>query len=208
MDVKKAYDSWANQYDSNENKTRDLEANALKATLANHIFINCLEIGCGTGKNTAWLHSIASNITAIDLSEEMLAKAKAKIQSDHVHFAIADITKDWDFVSHQYDLVTFSLMLEHIEDLGAIFKKLANSVVLDGYVYIGELHPFKQYTGSKARFETENGLEIVTCFNHHISDFTNAATNNGFALVSINEFFDDDDHGQIPRILTLLLQKI
>ncbi len=208
MDVKKAYDSWATQYDSNENKTRDLEAIALKATLSKFIFSNCLEIGCGTGKNTVWLHSIANNITAIDLSEEMLAKAKLKIQSDHIHFAIADITKEWDFVNHQYDLVTFSLMLEHIEDLDAIFKKLANAVLADGFIYIGELHPFKQYTGSKARFETENGLEIVTCFNHHISDFANAATNNGFAIVSINEFFDNDDRNQIPRILTLLLQKI
>ena len=208
MDVKKAYNSWAEQYDTNENKTRDVEALALKTTLSNFVFSNCLEIGCGTGKNTAWLHTIANKITAIDLSEEMLAKAKVKIQSDHVHFAIADITKDRDFVNHQYDLVTFSLMLEHIEDLDAIFKKLANTVQVDGYVYIGELHPFKQYTGSKARFETENGLEIVTCFNHHISDFTNAATDNGFAIVNINEFFDNDDRNQIPRILTLLLQKI
>ena len=208
MDVKKAYNSWAEQYDTNENKTRDVEALALKTTLSNFVFSNCLEIGCGTGKNTAWLHTIANKITAIDLSEDMLAKAKVKIQSDHVHFAIADITKDWDFVNHQYDLVTFSLMLEHIEDLDAIFKKLANTVQVDGYVYIGELHPFKQYTGSKARFETENGLEIVTCFNHHISDFTNAATDNGFAIVNINEFFDNDDRNQIPRILTLLLQKI
>jgi len=35
MDVEEAYGIWSDQYDKNENKTRDLEAIALKATLAN-----------------------------------------------------------------------------------------------------------------------------------------------------------------------------
>ena len=33
MNVKQAYDSWSQQYDSNINKTRDLEALALKKTV-------------------------------------------------------------------------------------------------------------------------------------------------------------------------------
>ena len=52
MSVEQAYNNWAEQYDSNENKTRDLEAKALREVLADMIFENCLEIGCGTGKNT------------------------------------------------------------------------------------------------------------------------------------------------------------
>lgn len=51
-DVQQAYNSWAQQYDSNENKTRDLEARSLRETLAPLTFEHCLEIGCGTGKNT------------------------------------------------------------------------------------------------------------------------------------------------------------
>ena len=75
-----------------------------------------------------------------------------------------------------------------------------------GYLYIGELHSFKQYTGTKARFETENGLQIVTCFNHHVSDFVFAAKENGFEVRDLTEYFDDGDRSNIPRILTLLLQ--
>jgi ubiquinone/menaquinone biosynthesis C-methylase UbiE len=55
MSIQKAYDNWSSQYDNNDNKTRDLEARALQETLAGIQFTNCLEIGCGTGKNTAWL---------------------------------------------------------------------------------------------------------------------------------------------------------
>ena len=207
MNVKDAYNSWAAQYDTNENKTRDLEAVALRETLTGINFENCLEIGCGTGKNTEWLLQKTKQLTAVDLSEEMLAKARAKIKAANVSFIQADITKEWDFAGNDFDLVSFSLVLEHIEDLDNVFKKLRLVTANTAHVYIGELHPFKQYSGSKARFETENGLNIVTCFNHNISDFTTAAKKNGFQIVHVAEYFDNNDRTTIPRILALLLKK-
>ena len=208
MDIGKAYNSWAAQYDSNENKTRDLEALSLQKILQGKSFKNCLEIGCGTGKNTAWLLTICDQITAIDLSKGMLDIAKNKIQSDKVNFIEADITNDWTFAKDAYDLVTFSLMLEHIEDLDAVFQKLAKVSDTGTRVYIGELHPFKQYAGSKARFETETGTQVVTCFNHHVTDFIQAANASGFQLILIDEQFDDADRSQLPRILNLLFEKL
>ena len=207
MNTREAYNTWAEQYDTNINKTRDLEANALRATLTGVSFDNCLEIGCGTGKNTAWLITKAKYITAVDLSEEMLAKAREKINNNNVEFIQADITADWSFKKQQYDLVTFSLVLEHIENLDAIFEKVAASLPTGGYVYVGELHPFKQYTGTKARFETSDGITVVQCYNHHVSDFILAAKQHGLAVVDLNEYFDDNDKNQIPRVLTIILKK-
>ncbi|PKP13203.1 MAG: SAM-dependent methyltransferase [Bacteroidetes bacterium HGW-Bacteroidetes-3] len=206
MNVNKAYNIWAEQYDTNINKTRDLEAIALRENLISIPFDSCLEIGCGTGKNTEWLITKSAKILAVDLSEEMLKKAKNKINSDKVEFINADINQNWTFVKKPFDLICFSLVLEHIENLDAVFSQAANSIKKDGFIYIGELHPFKQYTGTKARFETEEGLQIVTCFNHHISDFTNVAQKYGFDILSINEYFDNEDKKTIPRILTLLLK--
>lgn len=207
MNTREAYNVWADQYDTNENKTRDLEAQALRATLSGISFENCLEIGCGTGKNTAWLIGKAKTITAVDLSDEMLAKAREKIKDPGVAFRQADITADWTFGHGFYDLVTFSLVLEHIENLDYIFMQAAASLKPGGHVYVGELHPFKQYTGSKARFETSNGLHIVDCFNHHISDFVNAAKKYGLQLVELEEYFDNNNRAELPRILMLLLKK-
>lgn len=153
MEVQKAYNAWAAQYDTNENKTRDLEAIALRAILKGISFNACLEIGCGTGKNTAWLLTKAEHVTAVDLSDEMLAKAQAKINTEKVQFHQADIMQEWKFADRPFDLATFSLVLEHIEDLDAIFQKLAKAIAPNGYVYVGELYPFKQYTGSKARLK-------------------------------------------------------
>lgn len=206
MSVQKAYDSWSQQYDTNINKTRDLEARCLQETLADISFESCLEIGCGTGKNTAWLLTRAKTITAVDLSAEMLAKAKEKINSANVEFIQADILKDWNFAKKKYDLVNFSLVLEHIENLEPIFENVSNKIAGGGYVYIGELHPFKQYNGSKARFDTDEGRHIVSCFNHNISDFIQAAKKYGFNISDMDEYFDEDDRSTIPRILTILLQ--
>ena len=207
MNIKQAYNSWASQYDTNNNKTRDLEARAFRSSLANIPFDTCLEIGCGTGKNTIWLIERAKQVLAIDLSDEMLAKAKEKITDTRVQFKQADITAAWTFRNQGYDLVSFSLVLEHIENLHHVFKEVSDSLNAGGYVYIGELHPFKQYTGTKARFDTESGRHVVECFNHHVSDFVQSAKSVGLTLIDVNEYFDMDDRNEIPRILTILFKK-
>jgi ubiquinone/menaquinone biosynthesis C-methylase UbiE len=207
MDVRESYDEWSQQYDSNKNKTRDLEAIALRETLAGYHFKNALEVGCGTGKNTSWLQHICDQLLAIDFSAEMLSVAKKKVASEKVTFLQADINSNWDFTAGKFDLITFSLVLEHIENLESVVYKAYQNLQPGGLVYIGELHPFKQYSGTKARFETEKGMQIVECYNHHVSDFTKAAKKSGFEIDSVEEWFDDTERQTIPRILTILLKK-
>ena len=203
--VQEAYNAWSSIYDANKNRTRDLEAVSLRETVADLKVNSCLEIGCGTGKNSVYLSSKVQKLSAVDFSENMLAKARQKLTDHQIEFIKADITGNWDFLSQTYDLITFSLVLEHIEHLNDVLLKAANALRKGGFVYIGELHPFKQYTGTKARFETSKGVQEVTCFNHHVSDFTEAATQAGLQLVSIKEYFDENDRSGLPRILTFLL---
>ena len=207
MTTQQAYNEWAKQYDTNNNKTRDLEAKALRNTLSTISFNSCLEIGCGTGKNTVWLMEQAAFITAVDLSEAMLAKAKEKITANNVAFIQADITKPWHFTNKKYNLVSFSLVLEHIEHLEFVFNEAAKLLHSGGYVYVGELHPFKQYAGSKARFDTDNGVQIVQCYNHHVSHFIQAAKKCHLQVADINEYFDEDNQTALPRILTILFKR-
>ena len=167
-----------------------------------------LEIGCGTGKNTEWLITRASHLTAVDLSPGMLARAREKITSPSVRFVQADILQPWVFREGSYDLVTFSLVLEHIEQLGPVLKEAAASLTSGGHVYIGELHPFKQYMGTKARFETATGTQVVRCYDHHLSDFLGAAKESGLELLHLGEHFDAGESGTPPRILSLLFRLV
>ncbi|MBP7515890.1 MAG: class I SAM-dependent methyltransferase [Flavobacteriales bacterium] len=207
MDVREAYDQWSAQYDTDRNRTRDLESTALREVLAGLISRDCLEIGCGTGKNTLWLAGRCARVTAVDLSPSMLSVAREKVKADHVTFVEADMLRPWTFAESRYDLVTFSLVLEHIEHLEPILRNVHQVLKPGGLVYIGELHPFKQYSGTKARFETAEGIRVVTCFDHHLSDFVQAAKAAGLRVEDVREFFDADGATALPRVLVLMLRK-
>ena len=185
MNIKEAYKEWSNQYDTNENKTRDLEAVALRAVLSKIEINKVLEFGCGTGKNTVWFEQNAKVILSADFSEAMIAKAAEKINSPKVQFAVADINEPWDFSKEKFDLVSFSLVLEHIQNIEAVFNKINQVTESGAFVYIGELHPFKQYAGSKARYTTPEGEQIVTCYTHNVSDFIKAANKYNLSLIHI-----------------------
>ena len=46
-----------------------------------------MEIGCGRGKNTDWLITKAKQITSVDLSNKIPAKAKTKKYSKNIDTA-------------------------------------------------------------------------------------------------------------------------
>lgn len=208
MSIERAYDSWALQYDTNDNKTRDLDKKSTIDILSKYDFKNVLELGCGTGKNTDWLLKKAERIIGLDFSQEMLDIAKSKISDDRVLFKKADLTKDWDVENQYADLVTSSLTLEHIYDLNHIFNQANQKLKTNGLIFISELHPFKQYKGSKARFETENGIEELETFTHHISDYVNNAERNGFRILEIKEWFDSSSRIDLPRLISFVFEKI
>ena len=54
-DVADAYDRWSRQYDDDQNATRDLDAFVLRQAPLHLAGARVLEVGCGTGKNSAWL---------------------------------------------------------------------------------------------------------------------------------------------------------
>lgn len=205
MNNQQAYNAWSETYDTMTNKTRDLEAVALRAMVSLSESSAILEIGCGTGKNTEWLVPRAEKLVAADFSADMLAKAKAKIAAKNVEFRQMDLRENWSFAENEFDLITCSLALEHIENIDFVFSQAKKVLRGGGFFYIGELHPFKQYQGTKARFEFNSSVFELECFVHHVSEFYAAAKNNGFECVELKEWFDDDKR-EIPRLLTMIFK--
>lgn len=204
MDTQQAYNHWAHSYDTDENKTRDLELAAGQQVLASADFSQVLEIGCGTGKNTTWLAGKATALTAVDFSEEMMNRARQKVTAPHVQFRQADITKPWDFPP--VSLITFSLVLEHIQDIHFIFAQAASTLQPGGLVYVCELHPYKQLQGSRARFEREGQTFHLEYFVHHISEYIAAAQESGLHCARLDEWFDSEDRTTIPRLVSFLFR--
>ena len=207
MSIEKAYNIWSNQYDTNSNKTRDLDKKSTIETLKKFDFSTVIELGCGTGKNTSFLLKKADEIIGLDFSQEMLNKAKDKIKDKRVKFWKADLTTEWNIESNYADLITCSLVLEHIENLNFVFNQANKKLKKEGIFFISELHPFKQYSGSKAKFETKNGTQELETYVHHISEYLEVANGNGFELLELKEWFDEENKSGIPRLIGITLRK-
>ncbi len=207
MDVKQGYNTWSATYDAVENLTRDLDEVVTQKTLGKLRFKSILEIGCGTGKNTAFLAHIGERVQAIDFSERMVEKAKEKVRANNVTFSMADLTQRWGCDDGAVDLVVCNLVLEHIEDLHLIFAEAARVLVKQGHFFICELHPFKQYQGLKANFQKDQEAIEIQAFVHHISDFVGVAEENDLVLEELKEWWHEQDGQKPPRLVSFMFRK-
>ena len=208
MSIQHAYDEWSANYDSDENLTRDLDARITREALGGEHFKSALELGCGTGKNTVFFAQIADSVHALDFSQGMIEKARQKAQAGNVRFEQVDLTRPWPCPDSAYDLVSCNLVLEHIADLSHIFAEAARALAPQGRFLVNELHPFKQYRGTKARFERGGEIVEVDAFVHHISEFLHTAETHGLTLVRFDERWHEADVDKPPRIASFLFEKI
>lgn len=207
MNIQQAYTDWSTTYDQDRNLTRDLDEAVTKETVANLRCTSILELGCGTGKNTALLAQIGQQITAIDFSPGMIRKAAEKVTRDNVTFIAADITQRWPVQDQSFDLVVGNLVLEHISDLSFIFAETFRVLRNGGRFFVSELHPFRQYQGTQARFERDQETTQIPAFVHHISDFIDAGTTNNLALSTIREWWHEEDQGKPPRLISFMFDR-
>lgn len=206
MKIKDTYDEWAPEYDVQENKTRDLDAEVTRKVLAGQQFKHILELGCGTGKNTQFYAGIGERVTAVDYSEGMLARARKIGGLDNVTFVQADLGKPWPQLDKSHDLAVCNLVLEHLENLDPVFAQTAGILIPGGTFFISELHPFRQYLGAKATIKTGEGEREIPAFVHHVSDFLDAAERNGFRLERLGEWRHPEDIEKPPRLATFLFR--
>lgn len=209
-DVSHAYDRWAGQYDADANRTRDLDARVLRTVGIRVGGRDVLELGCGTGKNTAWLAEGARSVVALDFSAGMLARARNRVPAAHVRFAHHDIRHPWPLADGSVDLVAGNLVLEHIEDLAAIYREAARVLRSPGELLFCELHPERQRRGGQARFtEARSGaVVVVPAHRHTMPEFVNGGLAAGLRLAHLDEWSDDgataDDP---PRLVSMRFEK-
>ena len=207
MNIQDAYTDWSITYDSDRNLTRDLDQLVTKETLNRRRYHTVLEVGCGTGKNTLLLAQLGQRVCALDLSVGMLEQAKGKIKSERVLFAVADLTEDWPCKTESVDLIVCNLVLEHVRDLSLIFSEAHRSLVAGGQFFISELHPFRQYQGTKANFQRGQDTIEIEAFVHHLSDFTEGAAQNGLSVQSFREWWHEADQNKLPRLVSFMFKK-
>lgn len=162
---------------------------------------NCkiLDIGCGTGRHDIELAKRGYNVTGIDLSESMLAKAREKAQKAGVNLNLQQADARKLQFENQFDLVimlcegAFSLM-ETDEMNFEILKNAAKALKKNGKLIFTTLNGLYPLFHSVKEFMDENMVDGTSKDNSF-----NLMT---FRDISTVEMEDDDGNPMVLRCNT------
>jgi ubiquinone/menaquinone biosynthesis C-methylase UbiE len=208
-EIDAAYDRWADTYDTDDNKTREIAGVVLRQSDLNLSGRDIIEIGCGTGRNTEWLVNQGSTVLALDFSEGMLEQARSRVQSPLARFIRHDIRDVWPAADDSADTIISMLVLEHIEEVEAIFAEASRVLRNGGDLFMCELHPMRQMGGGQAQFVASRTGERVriTAFLHDVSEYVNAGLGYGFEVVHLGEWRDSGaERREPPRLLSIIFR--
>ena len=200
--VREGYDRWAAVYDHDGNPLPALEEPQMREAVGEVNGLAVLDLGCGTGRHTAWLASAGARVTAIDFSEGMLAEARKALEGAGVRFLVHDLDEPLPLPDGEFDLVVNGLVLEHLRDLAGFFDESYRVLRSNGRAVVSAMHPAMFLRGVQARFTEPASGEVVEpgSLPYRISDFVMAAMRAGFILENIGEYAPDARFAdQYPR---------
>src|SRR5262245_40456995 len=146
------YDRWAEIYDGEDNPLVLLEEQLFPSLIGDVSGLSITDIGCGTGRHALPWATAGARVTAVDFSEGMLQKARAKSGAEAIRFLCHDLSKPFPFESQSFDRVFCCLVLDHISNPDAFFLELARLCRRDGFIGISVMHPAMMLKGVQARF--------------------------------------------------------
>jgi ubiquinone/menaquinone biosynthesis C-methylase UbiE len=127
--------SWSAKYKSDGQMTERLKrfANTIDRHLKSPAHV--LDLGCGTGDLALLLASKGLEVTAADVSKEMLTHASA--QDDSATVKWVQLHAHWGtlpFDDSSFDAVIASSVLEYIDDIDLVLREIARVVAVGGLV--------------------------------------------------------------------------
>ena len=188
--VREGYDRWALVYDHDANPLPALEDPHVRKALGDVRGRDVLDLGCGTGRHTAWLAEAGARVTAVDFSEKMLERARHKVPAGDVRFVIHDLHHPLPFDDASFDAVVSGLVLEHLRDLDGFFREAHRVLRPRGRAVVSAMHPAMFLRDSRARFTDPDSGEVVApgSLPHRLGDFVMAAVRAGFTLGGVDEY--------------------
>ena len=200
--VRDGYDRWASVYDHDANPLPALEGPHVREALGDVGGRDVLDLGCGTGRHTAWLVETGARVTAVDFSERMLERARAKVSAADVRFIVHDLHEPLPLGDASFDALVSGLVLEHLRDLERFFGEAHRVLRPGGRAVVSAMHPAMFLRDSRARFTDPDSGQVVApgSLPHRLGDFVMAAVRAGFTLSGVGEYAPDAEFvGRFPR---------
>jgi SAM-dependent methyltransferase len=192
VDVRSGYGEWVATYEQTVQDAMDIDLLEGLRHVPWSTSRRAADLGCGTGRTGAWLRGRGvPSIDGVDLTPEMLAVARSRDVYDRL--IEADVSST-GLEPAAYDLLTTSLVDEHLADLRPLYAE-AWRLAAPGatYVLVG-LHPhFIMAAGMPTHFDSASGEPVaIETYVHLLSDHATAALTAGWTLVEMRERVIDD----------------
>lgn len=113
----------------------------VKALLPDLAGKRIVDLGCGFGWFARFAREQgAHSVLGLDLSEKMIARAKADTQDDAVEYRIADLER-LDLAAASFDLAYSSLAFHYIEDFGRLTRTVHQALLPGAHFIFTIEHP-------------------------------------------------------------------
>ena len=185
VDARAGYGEWAATYEDTVQDAMDLDLLEVVDVEWGGVVA---DLGCGTGRTGEWLRPRVEAIDGVDLTPEMLARAR--FRGVYRTLRVGDVGAS-GLDGDAYDLAIACLVDEHLADIEPLYAeaaRLAPTFVLVGF------HPhFIMASGMPTHFDTADGESLaIETHVHLLSDHVAAARAAGLVLRDLHERVVDD----------------
>lgn len=165
-----------------------------------------LDLGCGFGDYAKIYSEKGAKVTAIDNSKKEIEHAET-LNIPDVKFMVYDIRNKLPFEDSSFDIITSSLVFDHLEDLKSLFKdchrilknkgmmvfSITNPVFFQEKSLVGKIKIlgkkiiFGDYFNRRKVVRTWGSKIKMEHYHKPLEDYFSAFLENGFELLSFKE---------------------
>ncbi|KAI2620702.1 S-adenosyl-L-methionine-dependent methyltransferase [Hypomontagnella submonticulosa] len=213
LPTNEAYDRWATVYDTDGNFLQALDTIELKTLFPQFLRSitsakpwRIVDLGCGTGRNTALLLAASDieEVIALDSSKGMLEVARSRLQqrdeassskldparpAPKVHLEVFDLllSSAIPSIAQQVDGVISTLVVEHVP-LPVFFSQVSQMLKPGGVLLLTNMHAHMGGISQAGFVDTETGEKIrPTSYAHTVADVLVEASRWGLDAEGVGE---------------------
>lgn len=185
MNVESGYRLWANTYEDLHNPLIAVEEPIIRALIDPIPPGRALDAACGTGRYARLLHARGHNVDAVDLSPEMIERARAN--APDVDFKPGSL-EAIPFPDNRFDLVMCGLAMTHLPEISRAISEIARVLKIGGIAVIADHHPMAGFLGGSAIFQDqERYYRNVKSYVHVHSEYISAFVAAGLEIQECHE---------------------
>lgn len=194
LDSKSGYERYAHEYDDRESFWESFEKTSLNPFIDESKDKKVLDAGAGTGRISIKLHKAGAQVTALDISPDMLQILERK--ESKIETVMGDM-EEMPFEDESFDMVFCSLALFHIKNIVPFLDECYRVLKDEGKLVLVNIHYRKPQV-----LNDNKGRYTILGYNHFPRHVREAAEKLAFG-VEHEEIITEGDEVWVSQVLVL-----